>query len=175
MIPPSPTSRARLTFDNAIEDAVSLLHQFDAVHKDQTKLADALKRASLVMALTAWETYVEDRIKEAVQMRLKAVSGSPIGKFVSGKLEEELKRFHNPTSEKTRKLFLDYLEIDVTAGWKWQHFEPAPFQPLPDDVALPCSVRGPVDCSHGLQFLIALACCCRWSGVHLRAAIAEAL
>jgi len=118
-------SRAHATFDRAIDDAVSLLNQFDTVHKDQTKLGDVLKRASLVIALTAWETYVEDRIKEAVHLRLKAVSGSPIGKFVSGKLEDELKRFHNPTSEKTRKLFLDYLEIDVTAGWKWQHFEPA--------------------------------------------------
>ncbi|MDM0053923.1 HEPN domain-containing protein [Variovorax sp. J22R115] len=117
-------SRARATFDNAIEDAVSLLQQFDAVHKDQSKLGDVLKRASLVMALTAWETFVEDRIAEAMHARLKAVNGSPIGKFVSGKLQDELKRFHNPNSEKTRKLFLDYLEIDVVSGWKWQHFEP---------------------------------------------------
>ena len=58
------------------------------------------------MALTAWETYVEDRILEAVHSRLRAVVGSPIGKFVTTKLEEELKRFHNPTSEKTRGLFL---------------------------------------------------------------------
>ena len=46
------------------------------------------------MALTAWETYVEDRVQEAVQIRLKAVNGSPIGKFVNAKLTEELKRFH---------------------------------------------------------------------------------
>ncbi|MDR6857856.1 HEPN domain-containing protein [Variovorax guangxiensis] len=43
---------------------------------------------------------------------------------MSGKLEEELKRFHNPNSEKSRKLFQDYLEIDVISGWKWQQFEP---------------------------------------------------
>lgn len=42
-----------------------------------------------------------------------------------GKLDEELRRFHNPTADKTRKLFQDYLEVDVTAGWKWQHHDPA--------------------------------------------------
>jgi hypothetical protein len=55
---------------------------------------------------------------EAVAARLKAVNGSPIGTFVSNKLNEELKRFHNPNAEKTRKLFLDYLQVDVCAGWK---------------------------------------------------------
>ena len=77
------------------------------------------------MALTAWETYVEDRALEAVAARLKAVNGSPIGNFVSNKLQEELKRFHNPTSEKSRKLFLDYLQVDIWTGWKWANYDPA--------------------------------------------------
>ncbi|MGH8441224.1 MAG: HEPN domain-containing protein, partial [Pseudomonas sp.] len=111
-------SRASITFDGSIEDAVTLLQHFDSAHKNSPESAEVLKRAGLVMALTAWETYVEDRVREIVQSRLKAVNGSPIGKFVSGKLEEELKRFHNPTADKTRKLFLDYLEIDVCSGWK---------------------------------------------------------
>ena len=76
------------------------------------------------MALTAWETYVEDRILEAVQGRLRALNGSPVGNFVMGRLQEELKRFHNPTSDKTKRLFQDYLEVDVTASWKWLNFEP---------------------------------------------------
>jgi hypothetical protein len=66
-----------------------------------------LKRAGLIMALTAWETYVEDRILEAVQSRLRALNGSPVGNFVMGKLQEELRRFHNPSSEKTKRLFLE--------------------------------------------------------------------
>lgn len=102
-----------------------LLQQFDAVHKEHQNVGEVLKRAGLVMALTAWETYVEDRIVEAVTARLKVVNGSPLGKFVTSKLEEELRRFHNPTSDKTRKLFLDYLEVDVTVGWKWQHYDSA--------------------------------------------------
>jgi hypothetical protein len=34
--------------------------------------------------------------------------------FMLAKLDEELKRLHNPTWQKTKKLFEDYLQIDVT-------------------------------------------------------------
>jgi len=117
-------SRASTAFEGSIEDAMALLQHFDNIHKQFPESAEVLKRAGLVMALTAWETYVEDRILEAVQSRLRAINGSHIGKFVTGKLSEELKRFHNPTSDKTKKLFHDYLEVDVTAGWKWLNFDP---------------------------------------------------
>jgi hypothetical protein len=127
-------SRASVTFDRSIEDAVALLQHFDNIHKQSPDSAEVLKRAGLVMALTGWETYVEDRIREAVKSRLRGVNGSPIGKFVSGKLEEELKRLHNPNSDKTRRLFLDYLEIDVTASWKWSNIEPANAKKTLDDL-----------------------------------------
>jgi hypothetical protein len=117
-------SRSSIAFASSIEDASTLLAHFDALHKQHAENAEILKRAGLVMALTAWETYIEDRVQEAVQLRLKAVNGSPIGDFVSGKLADELKRFHNPTSEKTRRLFLDYLQVDVCASWKWLNYDP---------------------------------------------------
>ena len=117
-------SRASTTFANSIEDATTLLAHFDMLHKQNAETAEVLKRAGLVMALTAWETYIEDRAQEAVSQRLKAVNGSPIGSFVSGKLNEELKRFHNPNSEKTRKLFLDYLQVDVCSSWSWANYDP---------------------------------------------------
>lgn len=116
----SHTSRAAATFESSIEDASVLL---DSAQQQPQEKADVLKRAGLVMALTAWETYVEDRILETVQARLRALNGSPIGGFVMGKLQEELKRFHTPSSEKTRRIFLDYLEVDVTAAWKWLNFD----------------------------------------------------
>lgn len=118
-------SKAAASFESAIGDASILLAYFDSNHKQSPENAEVLKRAGLVMALTAWETYVEDRAREAVQARLKILNGSPVAKFVLAKLEEELKRFHNPGAEKTRRLFLDYLEIDVSEGWTWQHMDPA--------------------------------------------------
>jgi hypothetical protein len=127
-------SRASTTFLSSIEDAITLLAHFDNLHKQNAETAEVLKRAGLVMALTAWETYVEDRAVEAVTARLKAVSGSPIGSFVNNKLTEELKRFHNPTSDKTRKLFLDYLQVDVTVGWKWLNYDPVTAKKTLDDL-----------------------------------------
>lgn len=118
-------SKASTTFDTSIEDATTLLRLFDEVHKTSPERAEVLKRSGLVMALTAWETYVEDRLNEEVQIRLRAVAGSSIGQFVGRKLEDELKRLHNPNPEKTKQLFIDFLEVDVTARWKWDNYSVA--------------------------------------------------
>ena len=116
-------SKALVSFEGSIKDAEDLLAHFDAMPKPPPPNAEVLKRAGLVMALTAWETYVEDLAREEVARRLRAVSGSYVGKFVASRLEEELKRFHNPTSDKTRKLFQDFLEVDVTGGWEWANYD----------------------------------------------------
>lgn len=127
-------SKAKVTFESSIKDAEDLLAHFDALPKPPPESAEVLKRAGLVMALTAWETYVEDRILEAVNSRLSAVNGSYVGKFVLNRLEEELRRFHNPTFDKTRKLFTDYLEVDITAAWAWQHFDNTKVKKTLDDL-----------------------------------------
>jgi len=122
---PITMSKAASTFAIAIENSESLLKLFDQTHKNNAESAEVLKRAGLVIAVTAWETYVEDRLIEAVETRLKVLSGSPVGKFVSGKLAKKLTRLHNLTADKTKRLFIDLLDIDVTAGWKWANSEPA--------------------------------------------------
>lgn len=71
----------------------------------------------------AWETYVEDRVREEVTLRLRLVDGSYVGKFVLTRLEKGLKRFHNPNAEKTRNLFADCQEVDVTQSWGWHYFD----------------------------------------------------
>lgn len=113
-----PTSRSKATFDSSIKDAEELLAHWNALGHPLPQKAEVLKRAGLVMALTAWETYVEDRVLELVRARVSP-EPSHAEKFMLGKLEEELKRFHNPAAAKTRKIFQDYLNVDVTTGWKW--------------------------------------------------------
>ncbi len=118
-------SRSALSFQHAIQDAEELLAHFDAINtKPPPPNAEVLKRAGLIMALTAWETYVEDRVAEEIDRRLGIISGSPVATLVKKKLAEDLKRLHNPTSEKTRKLFLEYCEIDVTGKWAWANMTP---------------------------------------------------
>lgn len=118
------TSRAKNTFASAILDAEVLLSLFDSMNsKPPSDGSEVLKRAGLIMALTAWETYVEDRIREEMNVRLKVISGSPVGDFVRRRLEDELKRFHNPNTDKTKRLFQEYAGLDVTEYWEWPQFD----------------------------------------------------
>ncbi|WLI87889.1 HEPN domain-containing protein [Massilia sp. R2A-15] len=118
-------SRALQGFENGIRDAEELLAHFDAINgKPPPANAEVLKRAGLVMALTAWETYVEDRLLEEMSKKLGVVAGSYVGDFVMNKLKHDLKQFHNPSSDKTKRIFHEYLGIDVTEGWAWANYEP---------------------------------------------------
>ena len=118
-------SRAKESFEYAIKDAEELLAHFNALNiNPQPESSEVLKRAGLVMALTAWETYVEDRLLEGAKAKLAAVSGSFIGEFVNKRLNDELKRFNTPSAENTKRVFLEYLGVDVTVGWKWENTEP---------------------------------------------------
>lgn len=118
-------SRAMLSFEYGIKDAEEFLAHFDALNGNPPPAnAEVLKRAGLVMALTAWGTYVEDRLVESMEKKLGAVAGSYVGDFVSRKLNHDLKQFHNPNSEKTKWIFQEYLGVDVSIGWVWQNHDP---------------------------------------------------
>lgn len=120
------TSQAALTFSEAIKDAENLLAHFNTLNKQPPPPeTEVLKRAGLVMAMTAWETYVEDRIQEAATSRLSVLTDSTLGNFVKSRLDEEIKRLHNPTSEKTIQLFLDYAGVELLPHWKWNNVDAA--------------------------------------------------
>ena len=119
-------SKAKENFDIAIQDAERILDAYDKLNRERIDNRDPeeLKRAALIMALTAWETYVEDRISEELENQMKPLEGSRVAQFVSDTLKEELKYFHNPNSNKTKRLFERFLYVDVTQGWNWAGFEP---------------------------------------------------
>ncbi len=113
-------SRASDTFAQSILDAENLLRHFNALNsKPPPPEIEVLKRAGLVMAMTAWETYVEDRVLEAAEDRLGALTDQSIATFVQSKLDDEIKRLNNPTADKTIQLFRDYAGVDVTQHWSW--------------------------------------------------------
>lgn len=117
-------NKAANAFSRSILDAEGLLNRFDAENVSTNgKDGEVLKRAGLVMALAAWETYIKDRVRDEFDVWLQPVEGSPIGKFVRKRLEEDLKRFFNPNSDKTRRLFLDYFEVDITTEWVWDNYD----------------------------------------------------
>ena len=117
-------SIAHDVFTQSILDAENLLKHFNTLNiKPPPPEIEVLKRAGLIMAMTAWETYVEDRINEAASARLQSLADSSIAAFVKSKLDDEIKRLHNPHSDKTIQLFRDFAGVDLTDKWKWNNFE----------------------------------------------------
>jgi hypothetical protein len=118
-------SEARNAFEEGIRDAEQLLKFFTVLDGETPQSKEVLKRAGLIMACTAWETYVEDRVSESLAARIAQEGESESARFVRARFAEELKRFNNPNAEKTRKLFKDFLAKDVTDAWQWNGFDTA--------------------------------------------------
>ncbi len=117
-------SKASEGFEHAIRDSENLLEQFNRLNtRPPPPHAEVFKRAGLIMAMTAWETYVEDRLSEAAEGRLAGLSNSSIGGLVRRKLSEEIGRLHNPTAEKTQQLFRDYAGVELQKFWAWNQFD----------------------------------------------------
>jgi RiboL-PSP-HEPN len=114
---------ARETFDSSIKDATELLEHFNAINVlPPPPNAEVLKRAGLIMACTAWETYVEDRVQEAVVQRLGEGNDSFQNRFVLRHLQMTLKQFNNPSAEprwppQTAPLMAGQTAPGRTVGW----------------------------------------------------------
>jgi len=118
-------SKAIQTFHHAIQDAIDLLNHFDALNtKPPPPQIEVLKRASLVMALAALETYFEDRLVEASETLCTKSDESFLTQFLKVSLANDLKYFHTPSTDRVRPIFIKYLGIDITESWKWNNVEP---------------------------------------------------
>lgn len=65
------------------------------------------------MALTVWETYVEDRVVEAASERLNGIADSSLADFVRWRLAEQIKRLIARAPTRRRS----YLRI--TPAWTY--------------------------------------------------------
>jgi len=109
-----------------MQDSTDLLKHFDALNtKPPPPDIEVLKRASLVMALAALETYFEDRVAEAVDLICsKNQADEAISRFFRSSLEIDLKSSHSPSADRVRQIFQKYLRVDVTESWSWNHCDP---------------------------------------------------
>jgi hypothetical protein len=120
-------SKALQTFEHAIQDAADLLAHFDSLNrKPPPPEIEVLKRASLVMALAALEAYFEDLLSELVATLCRQNSADErLSEFIRTSLENDLKTFHTPSTDRVRPMFAKYLGYDITKGWSWNHCDPA--------------------------------------------------
>ena len=119
-------SESLQNFKRAISDAQELLTCYDTINSSESNepVPEVLKRACLIMTLTAWETYVEDIATELFQNKFGALKGSQIGNFMELQFNNRLKMFHNPDSQKTKQIFEEFFGIDVTEYWKLNNYIP---------------------------------------------------
>ncbi len=119
-------SKALQEFENALQDSTEILKHFDTLNtKPPPPDIEVLKRASLVMALAALETYFEERLAEAVEgICARAPNNDALADFCRQSLKTDLKTFHSPSTDRVRQIFQKYLGIDVTEGWNWNNCTP---------------------------------------------------
>ncbi|MDO6710349.1 HEPN domain-containing protein [Aliiglaciecola sp. 2_MG-2023] len=117
-------SEAGKSFECAIKDAEELLVRFDNENNiSSASNSETLKRAGMVIAMAAWETYVKERFTEEIDFWIASVNGSLLGNFVQRKADEDLKRFFNPNTDRIKQLFKSYFEVDITSGWVWDNYQ----------------------------------------------------
>lgn len=119
------SSQAFVTFQYSIKDATDLLDHFDSINTNPPPSnAEVLKRASLIMALAALETYIEDRITEASKkITANNTQNEKLQTFFTKSLQNDLKTFHTPSTVRIKSIFDKYFDIDVTTGWEWNNFD----------------------------------------------------
>ncbi len=111
-------------FKLAISDAKELAECYDLLNaKDDASPPESLKRAALIMTLTAWETYVEDIATELFSNKFGALKGCHIGNYLERQFSSKLKMFHNPGSQKTKEIFEEFFGVNVTESWVWNSYQ----------------------------------------------------
>jgi hypothetical protein len=85
----------------------------------------ALNRAAVVMCLSAWEAYIEELVKEAVESFRPAVPANTLWQSINADARSQIGRFNTPNVENVRRLIADTIGLqDVTTNWAWQNTVP---------------------------------------------------
>lgn len=82
----------------------------------------SLNRAVVVMCVSAWESYIEEVLRESLEA-LRPAPPSPMGTWpaLNASARSQIGRFNNPNSQNVRQLISDCIGVaDVTSDWRWQ-------------------------------------------------------
>ncbi|MCB9663433.1 MAG: hypothetical protein H6732_04950 [Alphaproteobacteria bacterium] len=80
-----------------------------------------INRAGVVVAVSAWEMYVECLLEESV-MAMKPAA-PPLGTWPAllAGAKSQIGRFNTPNTQNTQRLFREHIGLpDVTAQWTWK-------------------------------------------------------
>lgn len=82
----------------------------------------SVNRAAIVMCVSAWESYVEELIRESLQILRSAAPGFAAWAILSAYVDSQLARFNTPNSTNVQRLLRETLGVsDVHLAWNWQN------------------------------------------------------
>ena len=85
----------------------------------------ALNRAAIVMCLSAWEAYVEEVVKEAIETFRPNPADRTLWQSINADARSQIRRFHNPNPDNVRDLIARTIGLqDITDSWAWQNTTP---------------------------------------------------
>jgi hypothetical protein len=129
-----PSNALSVHLDQLLQDATELetIHtQLRTGHPGRQYGLASLNRAAVVICVSAWESYVEELMRESLQVLRPAAQ--PLGKwsaliaFILG----ELARFHTPNAQNVASLINRCLGLaDVRLSWAWRNCTPAQAEAL---------------------------------------------
>jgi len=106
-----------------LEDAEQLLRAQVALRRTPgtRAMSMALYRASVVLCVSAWESFVEELLREAVAAIRPAAPPLGMWPALNATARSAVGRFNTPNTEQVRSLFSDAIGLqDVQAAWEWQ-------------------------------------------------------
>ena len=86
-----------------------------------------LNRSLVVVCVSAWEAYVEEVVRECVQV-LRPAPGVGLGAWpaLNAYASSRIKNFNNPSVEKVRSIIASTVgPADITTAWAWRNCSPA--------------------------------------------------
>ncbi len=147
-------SKALINFEFAINDVDLLLKLHDTETKRQrgrpSRQIECFKRAAIILAITAWESFIEDTIRNCAERRITAArspadvqrtfnsvadgwlkmqrtppdlagwAGEGWKVRLATKLEDDLQALNTPNTENIKTLSKRYLDLDITLRWSWK-------------------------------------------------------
>ena len=119
-------------FTNHLEVLLRDVREFKDAHQElrtglpgrQWRLG-ALNRAAVILAVSAWEAYLESLVREGVTLLRPAAPLLGVWPPWSASIGGSLGRFNTPNAENTKRLFLDSFGLqDIITSWRWQRCSP---------------------------------------------------
>ncbi len=82
----------------------------------------ALNRAIVVTCASAWEAYIEELVRESLNLLRPAVPPLGLWPALNATVRGQLARFNNPNTENIRMLLSDALGLqNIQTAWAWQN------------------------------------------------------